>query len=66
MTAALDALARIDDGFALAGDRDLAALFDRHCQWDARPCLICGDHGGPECTACLIAHDELMRRTEDI
>lgn len=35
MTAALDAIARLDDGLELPGDRELAEVFDRHCGWEA-------------------------------
>ncbi|GGN39783.1 hypothetical protein FHR83_006642 [Actinoplanes campanulatus] len=35
MTAALDALDRLDYGSPLPGDVEIAAIFDRHCQWEA-------------------------------
>lgn len=35
MTAALDAIARIDEGMPLPGDRTIADIFDQHCQWEA-------------------------------
>lgn len=34
MTAALDAITRIDFGQALPGDAEIAAIFEMHCQWD--------------------------------
>lgn len=34
MTAALDAITRVDFGEASPADRELAAVFDRHCSWD--------------------------------
>ena len=66
LAAAQDAVARLDDGVGRPGDEVLAAVFDQHCQWDAqRFCLICDGPGGPECTSCVIAHDDAMRRAED-
>lgn len=67
MTAAVDALARIDDGVALPGDDALAEVFDRHCQWGAQTfCLICGTPGGRECDTCTAAHDYLVERSRDL
>ena len=34
MTAALDAICRIDDGTPLPGDDEIADVFDRHCDWE--------------------------------
>ncbi|WP_433731127.1 hypothetical protein ACQP2Y_21885 [Actinoplanes sp. CA-051413] len=65
MTAATDALARLDDGDTHPGDHTLADIFDRHCQWGARPCLICGAEGGPECLSCVIAAEVEAKRTAD-
>lgn len=33
MTAALDAIARLDYGTPRPGDTELAEVFDRHCRW---------------------------------
>lgn len=60
-----ETLSHIDDGIALPEDPELADLLERHCRWDARPCLICGEPGGPECVRCLLDHDALMRRADD-
>jgi hypothetical protein len=65
VTAALDALARLDDGAPLPGDRALADLFDLDCQQAAKPCLICGNPGGPECLGCVIAAEVEAKRAED-
>jgi hypothetical protein len=35
VTAALDAIARLDDGIPQPGDSEIAAIFDAHCQWEA-------------------------------
>lgn len=65
--AAVDALARIDDGDGRAADVLLADVFDRHCQAQARFCLVCGALGdGWECTACVIAAEIEATRREDI
>lgn len=66
LTASQDALARIDDGIVLPDDPELAELLERHCRWEARPCLICGGEGGPECVRCVIAEDVLAKRREDV
>jgi hypothetical protein len=34
MTAALDAITRLDFGQALPGDAVIAAIFEAHCQWE--------------------------------
>jgi hypothetical protein len=67
MTAAVDALSRLDDGVALPGDRTLAEIFDRHCRWGAQKvCLICGFEGqGSECDLCVIADEVEAKRTAD-
>jgi hypothetical protein len=66
MTAALDALSRLDDGLPVAtADRDMLAVFDAHCRWGAKPCLICGAEGGPECLSCVIAAEIEAKRSED-
>jgi hypothetical protein len=65
MTAAMNALSRLDDGISQPGDRTLADIFDRHCRWGSRPCLICGAEGGPECLSCVIAAEVEAKRSED-
>lgn len=47
--------------------RDCAVLevFDRHLQWEARSCLVCGGPGGPECDRCHNRHDAQMKRLVD-
>jgi hypothetical protein len=67
MTAAVDALSRLDDGVALPGDRTLAEIFDQHCRWGAQKvCLICGAEGqGAECDGCVIAAEIEAKRSED-
>lgn len=65
MTSALDAIARLDDGVALAGDRELADLFDQRASdywhhrnlrldaYTADRCVICRKPGeGSECDSC--------------
>lgn len=64
-TLAAQAVDRLDDGLALPGDRTIAEVFERHCQWSAKPCLICGADGGPECLACAIAAEVEAKRAED-
>ncbi len=64
MTAALDAIARIDFGLDLPGDRELADVFDRHLQWEAdrlaaepslaEACPACESGRGPVCAGCRI------------
>lgn len=68
MTAALDALARLDDGLPLPGDDVLLAVFDRHCQWGAftAPEPLCQHGQTADCNSCFLDHDDLMRRAEDI
>jgi hypothetical protein len=68
VTAALDALARLDDGLPVsATDRRLLAVFEEHCRWGQPiPCLICGARtGGPECGTCTADHDRAVARTAD-
>lgn len=67
MTAALDALARLDDGVPLPGDRTLADLFDQHIQWDAfvPPAPFCRHGNTADCNSCFLDHDDLMRRADD-
>ena len=62
MTAALDAIARLDDGLALPGDRELADDFDQYLRWDAdrqavalaqsEACPACEGGRGPVCAGC--------------
>ena len=79
MTAALDAIVCIDDGTTLAGDDELAALFDAHASdnwyrrlaaldtYDTDRCVICGTTGeGPECDHCTTDHDYTVARTADV
>lgn len=68
MTAALDAVARLDAGTTLPGDTVLADRLDVHCQRQAFvwPCLICGRPGGPECTSCTAAWDKHLERLGDL
>jgi hypothetical protein len=67
MTPATDALARVDEGVSLPGDRTLADIFDQHCRWGAQKvCLICGFEGqGSECDLCVIADEVEAKRSED-
>jgi hypothetical protein len=60
------ALDRLDFGRPVAGDAEVLAVFEQHCRWEARICLVCGGPAGPECTGCLLDHDQAMRRAEDI
>lgn len=67
MTVAADALARLDDGLGRPGDREIAAVLDRHLQWDAFiPPTYCIHGQGDGCNSCFLDHDDAMRRTEDI
>ena len=79
MITVLDAIARLDDGTAFAGDRELAALFDAHASdnwyrrlaaldtYDADRCVTCGTTGeGPECDHCTTDHDYTVARTADV
>lgn len=68
MTAALDALARFDDGVSLPGDRTLADLFDQHIQWDSfvPPAPLCRHGSSADCNSCFLDHDDLMRRADDV
>ena len=34
MIAALDAIARLDEGISLPGDDVIAAIFEAHCRWE--------------------------------
>ncbi len=65
MTAALAAIAALDDGYATATDRALADRYDLACQQAQTLCLICGSDGGPECTGCVIAAEVWAKRMED-
>jgi hypothetical protein len=67
VTAALDALARLDDGTPLPGDAALAAVFERHCQWEAfvPPEPLCRHGNTADCNPCFLDWDDLMRRVED-
>jgi hypothetical protein len=60
------ALDRLDFGRPVAGDTDLLSVFEQHCRWEARLCLVCG---GPsdlaECTPCAIAEETEAKRRED-
>jgi hypothetical protein len=47
-------------------DHAVIEVFERHIVWEARPCLICGKPGGPECVTCVLFHDQKMRRAEDV
>lgn len=60
------ALSRLDDGIPEPGDGVLLAVFEKHCQENARFCLICGGPGGPECTGCVIDHDHELSHLTDI
>ncbi len=66
--AAQDALARLDDGLPVSDtDRRLLAVFEEHCQWGQRPCLVCGAaFGGPECGTCTVDHDLAVARGLDV
>jgi hypothetical protein len=70
MTAALDALARLDFDTVLPEDAAVLEVFERHCQRHAfEPpvyCLICGAPDGPECDRCTAAHDFTITRLADI
>lgn len=69
MTAALDVLARLDDGLPIStADRNVLDVFDEHCRWGAqRFCLICGVEGqGPECDTCTARHDQAVERSGDL
>lgn len=69
MTAALDALSRLDDGLPIStADRDMLALFDQHCAWEAfvPPEPLCRHGNTTDCNSCFLDHDDLMRRAEDI
>lgn len=80
MTAALDAISRIDDGTATVLDRTIAALFDDHAStdWHRRlaarevtPAGFCPLHGDVldgygDCGACFLDHDSAMRRADDL
>lgn len=78
MTAALDAIARLDDGAALAGDRELADAYDwassvylyraeqRLERFRADRCVICDGPDGPECDSCTAGHDHAVSRSGDL
>lgn len=69
MSAATDALARLDDGLQTSSaDRRMLAVFDQHCRWEAQDfCLICGTEGqGPECDSCTALHDQAVARAGDL
>lgn len=75
---ALDALARLDDGVATAGDRLLADRHDvdlsaqhhrrdvRVDAWQADQCVIGGCPGGPECDSHYADWDRWIDRTVDL
>jgi hypothetical protein len=65
-TAALEALSRVDDGLAQGDDLELIEILDRHLQWEARPCLVCGGPLGPECTRCHLERELELSRLTDI
>jgi hypothetical protein len=68
MTAATDALCRLDDGNPLPGDRTLAAIFDRHCAWDAFvwPEPLCRHGNTTDCNSCFLDHDKAVDRSGDL
>lgn len=73
MTAALEALTRLDDGLELPGDRELAEIFERHCRQEAfvpppiTPAgLVCDGPDGPECGTCTVGHDLAVARSADV
>lgn len=73
------AISRLDNGTALAGDRELADLFDRASSvysyraeqrlegFRADQCVICGKPGeGRECDTCLNDGDSVVERSVDV
>jgi hypothetical protein len=67
LIAAADALARLDDGEARPGDRVLVEVFDRHANWGAAFCLICGTEGqGKECDHCYLLRDVEVEQASDV
>ena len=41
-------------------------VFERHLRWEAPPCVICGEPGGPECVRCHVDHDKAVERSGDL
>ena len=72
MSAALDAVTRLDYTTPLPEDAAVLAVFERHCQKGAfvwpEPtvaCLICGNPDGPECGSCTAEWDQRIDRASD-
>ncbi len=65
LSAASDALARLDDGVARPGDRVLAGVLDVHCR-PSRFCLICGEPGAWECVTCHNDAEREIARSADV
>jgi hypothetical protein len=70
MTAALvsDALARLDDGTATAGDRTLTESHDRNLQARAFvwPVPLCQHRNGGDCNSCFLDWEALVDRSADL
>ncbi len=79
MTAALAAIAALDDGLATPADRAAAAALDAEASaywhrvnlqvdaWQADRCVICGQNGeGAECDTCTAGWDAEIVRGADL
>lgn len=67
MTAALDALARLDFDTVLPEDAAVLAVFERHCQLGAfEPPVDCRHGVTGDCNSCFLDYDQALRRAEDI